>query len=144
MRTQTDVTPVRSPVAGVIPKPTGGPVSDGAPTTREAEFAPGQPTAQPASGGETRGGRFRRKARRTRLRGYAIATVALVAYLIALAASNTAHVKVNWVFGSSRVSLVWLVLFAALLGWLLALAASARFHWLTRAPRRRHRGGGGS
>jgi uncharacterized integral membrane protein len=79
-----------------------------------------------------------------RMHGFAIAAVVLVAYLIALAASNTAHVKVNWVFGTSHVSLVWLVLFAALLGWLLALATSARFHWLTRAPRRRRRGDDGS
>ena len=86
--------------------------------------------------------RFRRKAHRTRLHGYAIVAVALVAFLIALAASNTAHVKVNWVFGSSHVSLVWLVLFAAILGWLLGLATSATFHWRTRAPRRR--GGGTS
>jgi uncharacterized integral membrane protein len=144
MRTQTHVTPVQSPVPGVIPEPITGPVSDGAPAAREAEHAPAQPIARTASGEETRGGRFRRKARRTRLHGYAIATVALVAYLIALAASNTAHVKVSWVFGTSRVSLVWLVLFAALLGWLLGLATSARFHWLTRAPRRRRRGGEGS
>lgn len=144
MRTQTPATPVRSPVPGVIPEPIAGPVSDGVPATHEAELAPAQPTAQTASGGETRSGRFRRKARRSRLHGYAIATVALVAYLIALAASNTAHVKVNWVFGTSHVSLVWLVLFAALLGWLLALATSARFHWLTRAPRRRRRDGEGS
>jgi uncharacterized integral membrane protein len=63
--------------------------------------------------------------------------VALVSYLIGLAASNTAHVRVSWVFGSSHVSLVWLVLFAAVLGWLLGLAVSVRFQWLTRAPRRR-------
>ena len=69
--------------------------------------------------------------------GYAVLAVALVAFVIALAASNTAHVKVNWVFGSSRVSLVWLVLFAAIVGWLLGLAATATFHWRTRAPRRR-------
>ena len=55
--------------------------------------------------------------------------------MIALAASNTAHVKVNWVFGSSEVSLVWLVLFAAILGWLLGLVATTAFHWRTRAPR---------
>ncbi len=85
---------------------------------------------------ETRTQRFRRKAHRVRLHGYAIVGVALVAYLIALAASNTAHVTVSWAFGSSRVSLVWLVLFAAVLGWLLGLLTSARLHWLTRAPRR--------
>jgi uncharacterized integral membrane protein len=144
MRTQTPVTPVRSPIPGVIPEPITGPVGDGGPAAREAELASAQQTAHTASGGETRSGRFRRKAHRMRLHGFAIATVVLVAYLIALAASNTAHVKVNWVFGTSHVSLVWLVLFAALLGWLLALATSARFHWLTRAPRRRRRGGEGS
>ena len=61
--------------------------------------------------------------------------MALVAFLIALAASNTAQVKVNWVFGSSNVSLVWLVLFAAILGWVLGLVATAAFHWRTREPR---------
>jgi uncharacterized integral membrane protein len=80
--------------------------------------------------------RFRRRAHRSRLHSYAILSVALVAFLIALAVSNTAAVKVSWVFGSSHVSLVWLVLFAAILGWLLGLAATAAFHWRTRAPRR--------
>jgi uncharacterized integral membrane protein len=137
MLTKTRGTPVRSPVPGVIPEPVTGPVSNGAPLARDVDVAPAQPIDQTASGGETRGGRFRRKAHRTRLHGYAIATVALVAYLIALAASNTVHVKVSWVFGSSHVSLVWLVLFAAILGWLLSLVTSAAFHWRTRAPRRR-------
>ncbi len=89
----------------------------------------------PALPRETRRERARRKAHRSRLHAYAILGVALVAFLIALAASNTAHVSVNWVFGSSHVSLVWLVLFAAILGWLLGLLATAAFHWRTRAPR---------
>ncbi len=63
-------------------------------------------------------------------------TVALVAFLIALAVSNTAAVKVHWVFGSSHVPLVWLVLIAAVVGWLLGLLATGAFHWRTRAPRR--------
>lgn len=95
--------------------------------------------AQPATARETRRDRSRRKAHRTRLHTYAIAAVAIVAYLIALAASNTAHVKINWVFGTSHISLVWLVLFAAILGWLLGLAATAAFHWRTRAPGRQRR-----
>ena len=113
-----------------------GPVSSGAPLALDPDVAPAGSPAQMATGRETRTGRFRRKAHRTRLHGYAIAAVALVAYLIALAATNTAHVKVNWVFGSSHVSLVWLVLFTAILGWMLGLATSATFHWRTRAPRR--------
>jgi uncharacterized integral membrane protein len=112
MVSKTRNRPVHAPAPRVIPHPITGPASNG-------------------------GGRFRRKAHRAGLHGYAIAAVALVAYLIALAVSNTAHVKVSWVFGGSHVSLVWLVLFTAILGWLLGLATSARFQWRTRAPRRR-------
>jgi len=137
MLSKTHGMPVHSEAPGVIPDTITGPLSNGAPVAREQRAAVAQPAGNP-TGEETRRGRFGRNAQLTRLHGYAIATVALVAFLIALAASNTAHVKVNWVFGSSHVSLVWLVLFTAILGWLLGLAASARFHWSTRAPRRQH------
>jgi uncharacterized integral membrane protein len=141
MLSKTRSTPGRSPAPGVIPETITGPVSDESPVATGADNAPAQAAAATAIDMETRRDRSRRKAHRTRLHAYAIVTVALVAFLIALAASNTAHVKVNWVFGSSHVSLVWLVLFAAILGWLLGLAATAAFHWRTRAPRR---GGGTS
>lgn len=137
MLTKTRGAPVESPAPGVIPDTITGPATNGAPVAHNPEVAATPSTAQPGTGEETRGRRFRRKAHRTRLHGYAIATVALVAYLIALAAMNTPHVKVNRVFGSSHVSLVWLVLFAAIPGWLLGLVATAAFHWRTRAPRRR-------
>jgi uncharacterized integral membrane protein len=55
--------------------------------------------------------------------------------LIALVIANTGHVKVSWVVGSSSVSLVWLVIFSAILGLLLGLVLGALFHWRTRAPR---------
>ena len=135
MRSDTGSTPAPSPAPGVIPDATTSPVSDRAsmprPTTARARDA-----AAAANGTETRAQHFSRKALRARLNGYAIATVALVGVLIALAVSNTAHVKVNWLIGSSHVSIVWLVLIAAIAGWLLGLLASARFHWRTRAPRR--------
>jgi uncharacterized integral membrane protein len=41
--------------------------------------------------------------------------------LIALIASNTRQVKISWVVGDSHASLVWIILAAALLGWLLGL-----------------------
>jgi uncharacterized integral membrane protein len=135
MLSKTRGTPVYSPAPGVIPDTITDPITNGAPVATDPEVAPAPAAAATASGGETRGQHFRRKAHRTRLHGYAILAVVLVAFLIALAASNTAHVKVNWVFGSSHVSLVWLVLFAAILGWLLGLVATAAFHWRTRAPR---------
>jgi Lipopolysaccharide assembly protein A domain len=112
MLSKTRSTPVHSPAPGVIPDTITGPVSNGSSVASDPEIAPPQPSAATA-----------RETRRE------------VAFLLVLAASNTAHVKVNWVFGSSHVSLVWLVLFAAILGWLVGLIATAAFHWRTRAPR---------
>ncbi len=135
MRSDTRNSAVISPAPAVIPDPISRPASD-----QPLEAAPNTARAREAvaasNGIETSTERFRRKALRGRLHGYAIAVVVLVAVLVALAASNTAHVKVNWLFGSSHVSLVWLVLVTAILGWVLGLMASARFHWRTRAPRR--------
>jgi uncharacterized integral membrane protein len=135
MISKTRSTPVDSPAPGVIPDSITGPVSNGSTVAPDPHVAPDQASGATASDTETRRDRSRRKAHRSRLHSYAIVTVALVAFLIALAASNTAHVKVNWVFGTSHVSLVWLVLSAAILGWLLGLVATATFHWRTRAPR---------
>ena len=136
MLSKTRSSPVDSSAPERIPEWVTRPAGNGSAGAPHGDVAATEPIAQTATEGETRRGHFRRKARRTRLHGYAIAAVALVAYLIALAVSNTADVKVSWVFGSSHVSLVWLVLFAAILGWLLGLVATAAFHWRTRAPRR--------
>lgn len=134
MLSKTRSRPVFSPAPGVIPATITGPVSNGSPVATDPDVAPAQPPA--ATDSETRSERPLRKAHRSGLQGYAILAVALVAFLIALAASNAAHVKVNWVFGSSHLSLVWLVLFAAIFGWLLGRVATTAFHWRTRVPRR--------
>lgn len=145
MGSDTRSTPVGSPVPGVIPEMITGPVSDPPPAmpntarAREAAAAAAASNAAPTSAAETRVEHFRRKALRGRLHVYAIAAVVLVAVLIALAASNTAQVKVHWLIGSSHVSLVWLVLAAGIIGWLLGLMSSARLNWRTRAPRGRDR-----
>lgn len=128
-------TPLNSPAPGVITDTISGSESD-QPPVAVPNTARAREAAATANGTETRAEHFRRKALRGRLHGYAIGAVVLVAVLIALAASNTGRVKVNWLIGSSRVSLVWLVLAAAILGWGFGLMASARFHWRTRAPRR--------
>jgi uncharacterized integral membrane protein len=85
--------------------------------------------------GETRGARFARRAHRTRLYIYAGAAVALLVALIALVIANTGHVEVSWVVGSSSVSLIWLVVFSAVLGLLLGMVLATLFHWRTRTPR---------
>jgi uncharacterized integral membrane protein len=55
--------------------------------------------------------------------------------LVALAVANTDQVEFSWVVGSSTVSLVWIVIFSAILGWLLGIVTSAVFRWRTRARR---------
>ena len=101
----------------------------GSPTDRRPDTV-----GDEAAAVETRGARFSRKAHRALLYLYAGLAVVLLVFLIALVLANTGHVKVSWVFGSS-VSLVWLVLFSAILGLLLGMVLGALFHWRTRRPR---------
>ena len=96
--------------------------------------APAAPATTTASALETTRGRSRRHAHRARLYVFAIVAIALAAVVVALAASNTAHAKVSWVIGSSHVSLVWMVLAAVVLGWLLGILTAAALHRRTRAP----------
>src|SRR5674476_1573940 len=101
----------------------------------ESSARPAVTVAVTETAGETRGARFAHKAHRTRLYLYAGAAVALLVFLIALVLASTGPVKVSWVFGASSVSLVWLVLFSAILGVLLGMVLGALFHWRTRTPR---------
>jgi uncharacterized integral membrane protein len=59
----------------------------------------------------------------------------LLVCLVALAVANTHQVEFSWVVGSSKVSLVWIVIFTAILGWLLGIVTSVVFRWRTRARR---------
>jgi uncharacterized integral membrane protein len=101
----------------------------------EGESVPRQVPADSAAAVETRGERIRRKAHRTGLYLYAFFTVALLVCLVALTVANTDQVEFSWVVGSSTVSLVWIVIFSAILGWLLGIVTSAVFRWRTRARR---------
>jgi uncharacterized integral membrane protein len=105
--------------------------------TESAESAarPEVTVAVTETAGETRGARFARKAHRTRLYIYAGVAAALLVILIALVLANTSRVEVSWVFGSSSVSLVWLVLISAIVGVVLGMVLGAMFHWRTRKPR---------
>jgi uncharacterized integral membrane protein len=87
---------------------------------------------------ESRRDRLRRHGRRTRLYTWAGALAALLVILIALVVANTRNVKVSWVFGSTRQSLVWIILVTAILGWLLGIVTSVVFRVRTR---RRDSGG---
>ena len=52
-----------------------------------------------------------------------------------LIAANVRAVKLDWVVGSTHASLVWIILAAAVLGWLLGIATSVLFRFRTRRPR---------
>lgn len=108
---------------------------DAPPTTIEPHAAPRE-ISDASDAAETPREQFRRRAHRARLHAYAFLTVALFVFLVALAASNTARVKVSWIFGTSRVSFLWIVLFGAILGWLLGMSTTTIFRWRTNAPRR--------
>jgi uncharacterized integral membrane protein len=83
---------------------------------------------------ETRRSRVRRNARRGRLYLSAMIAVALLVCVVALAVSNTGRVRLHWILGSGSASLVWIVVLAALLGWLLGKVTGSSFRWRTRAP----------
>jgi uncharacterized integral membrane protein len=75
---------------------------------------------------------MRRHARRTWLYAWAGGLVALLVILVALAVANTRTVEVSWVLGSTRQSLLWIILVAGILGWLLGIATSVIFRFRTR------------
>ena len=56
----------------------------------------------------------------------------LIALLIVLISVNTRHVKLSWAFGSTRASLVWIVLATAVIGWLLGITTAVVFRRRTR------------
>ena len=82
-------------------------------------------TAPAAAIVEPRSARLRRHGRRTGLYTWAFG-------LIALVVANTRQVKLSWVVGTGHASLVWIVLAAAVLGWLLGVVTSVVFRLRTR------------
>ncbi len=76
--------------------------------------------------------RIVRHHRRGRLYTWAFLLVALIVVLVALIVANTSAVKLDWVFGSTHASLVWIILAAAVLGWLLGITTGVVFRHRTR------------
>lgn len=90
------------------------------------------PSVPKAPAAESSTQRTRRHRKRGRLYTWACLLVGLIVVLIALAAANTAAVKLDWVVGSTHASLVWIILAAAVLGWLLGIATGMVVHHRTR------------
>jgi uncharacterized integral membrane protein len=89
-----------------------------------------------ATTSEPRAERLRRGTRRAGLYTWACLLVALLVVLVALTIANTREVEVSWVFGSTRQSLVWIILATAIVGWLAGIVTSML---VRRRTRRGHR-----
>jgi uncharacterized integral membrane protein len=70
--------------------------------------------------------------RRARLYAWAFLLAAFFVVIVALIVANTRSAKISWVVGSSHVSLIWIIIISALLGWLSGLVTSLLFHRRTR------------
>ena len=84
---------------------------------------------------EPRGARLRRHGHRARLYAWACIVIGLLIIVIALAVANTRQVKLSWVVGTSHASLVWIILAAAVLGWIIGIATGVVFRLRTRRRR---------
>ena len=63
--------------------------------------------------------------------------IATIVFLILLIARNTRHVKLDYVFGSTRAGLVWLIIISAITGWVLGIVTGFLVRRRTRWPRAR-------
>ena len=70
--------------------------------------------------------------RRAKLYAWAFLLAAFFVVLVALIVANTRSAKISWVVGSSHVSLIWIIIAAAVIGWFSGLVTSLLFHRRTR------------
>ena len=68
-----------------------------------------------------------RHRRRARLYAWAFLLAAFFVVLVALIVANTRSAKISWVVGSSHVSLIWIIIVAAVLGWFSGVVTSLLF-----------------
>ncbi len=78
----------------------------------------------PALEAESRLQRGIRYSHRTGLYAALVVAIATIVFLILLIARNTRQVKVDYVFGSTLMRLVWLVIISAITGWVLGIVTS--------------------
>lgn len=102
-------------------------------STSEPETA-SPPTPTPAQ--ESRANRLGRHGRRAGLYAWVVTFVVLLVVLVVLISRNNRAVKLDWAFGSTtRASVVWIILVAAVLGWLLGITTAVVLRHRTRRPR---------
>ena len=84
---------------------------------------------------ESQTDRLMRHGHRAGLYAGAVGLVGALVVLIVLISKNTRSVKLDWAVGSTHASLVWIILAAAVLGWVLGIATAVVFRHRTRRRR---------
>jgi uncharacterized integral membrane protein len=107
------------------PDAAGGPPA----TAETSTLPPATPAPEPARR------RHARHAHRALLYLCAVVVILLLIVVIVLSAANARAVELDWVFGSTETSLVWVVVGAAVIGWVIGITTAAIFRFRTR-PRR--------
>jgi uncharacterized integral membrane protein len=87
---------------------------------RQAE----SPATSAALAAESRLHRGLRYSHRTGLYVALAVAIATIVYLILLIARNTRQVRLDYVFGSTRAGLVWLIIISAITGWVLGIVTA--------------------
>ena len=87
--------------------------------------APPEPVAPVEEPAQTPVHDLRWHLRRVRVYSSTAILVATTVILVGLIAANTRRVTISWVFGDSRARLVWIIVAAALVGWVAGIATSA-------------------
>jgi uncharacterized integral membrane protein len=88
---------------------------------------PEQQSQRPAPSALAAESRLHRGLRYSHRTGLYIAlavAIATIVYLILLIARNTRQVKLDYVFGSTRAGLVWLIIVSAITGWVLGIVTA--------------------
>jgi uncharacterized integral membrane protein len=84
---------------------------------------------------ESRAQRISRHGHRAFLYLWTAAIVAALVILIALIVDNTDKVRVGYVFGHARTSLIWIIVISGLAGWFAGIATAILYRFRTRRGR---------
>jgi uncharacterized integral membrane protein len=83
---------------------------------------------------ESRFARSLRYGHRTGLWVSLVIAIAAIVFLILLISRNTRQVKLDYVVGDTQARLIWLIIVAAIVGWVLGIVTSFLVRHRTRRP----------
>jgi len=73
---------------------------------------------------ESRTRRLKRHGQRAALYGWTGLLLAMLVVILALIVANTKSVRISWVVGHSRTSLIWVIVISWIVGWVAGIATA--------------------